>query len=120
MVELLVVLTIISVLSSVTVVSYGRYVDWARVQRARMELNLMAAALDVYYCTNGAYPDVPSLAYVEWPQVGPWGREYEYGKRASGYILTVSDGEGRKRAEARGENGSSEVFLFPENVDAGR
>ncbi|MGB9805124.1 type IV pilin protein [Desulfofundulus sp.] len=112
LVELVVVMAIIAALGCTSAISCARYIDRTRVQRARAELNLMAADLDVYYSVNGAYPNDPSLACIKWPQVGPWGREYEYEKNASGYVLVVSDGEGRKRVEARGAEGSSEVFEF--------
>lgn len=107
--ELVVVLAIIAVLGCTSVLSYAKYVDQARLLRARFELNLMAPVLDIYYIENGEYPADPLLAGINWPHIGPWGEPYEYRGGGAEYVVTARDGEGRKRAEARGKEGVSEV-----------
>lgn len=107
--ELVAVLAIIVVLGCTGVASYVRYIDQARLIRARFDLSIMASALDIYYVENMEYPANPSLAGIGWPHIGPWGEACEYRGGDTEYTITVRDGEGRKRAEARGDKGVSEV-----------
>lgn len=107
--ELVAVLAIIVVLGCTGAASYVRYVDYAKLLRAKYELNLMAPVLDIYYVENGEYPINPSQANIIWPCTDPWGEPYEYRGEGAEYVITARDGEGRGRVEARGETGISEV-----------
>lgn len=107
--ELVAVLAIIVVLGCTGAASYVRYVDYAKLLRAKYELNLMAPVLDIYYVENGEYPINPSQANIIWPCTNPWGEPYEYRGGNAEYVVTARDGEGRNRLEARGEAGASEV-----------
>lgn len=114
--ELVIVVAIIATLSSTSIVSYEKCIDWAKEIRARYELNLMALALDLYYVEHGRYPDVPSLAGIKWPHVGPWGEVYSYNGNGTEYVLFVRDGGGRVRLEVRGKGGVSEVLDMMEGM----
>jgi Tfp pilus assembly protein PilE len=107
--ELVAVLAIIVVLGCTGAASYVRYVDYAKLLRAKYELNLMAPVLDIYYVENGEYPINPSQANIIWPCIDPWGEPYQYRNEGTKYIMTVRDREGRNRLEAWGEAETSKV-----------
>lgn len=119
LVELVIVLFIVTVLGYLGGGSCARYVDHAKLLRAKYELNLMAPALDIYYLENGEYPSDPSQAGISWPCVGPWGKSYEYEASCVEYTMTALDGGGSKRIEARGKCGASEVVQIQRSNLAG-
>ena len=57
MIELLVVLSIIMILSSIALVQYRNSVRAAREAVLRSDLHLMRDAIDQYYADKGTYPD---------------------------------------------------------------
>jgi general secretion pathway protein G len=96
LVELLVVLVILSLIMGLVGPRVLSYLTDARVRSARLQIDSLAAALDLFYLDTGRYPSeqeglkaliarVPSvdnwngpyLQQSELPQ-DPWGNPYEY------------------------------------------
>jgi len=121
MVEMMVVLIIIAVLIAGGIFYYLKYIDRAKVTRARGELNTMAAALDAYYAENGAYPadEGEAVSKAGLPQdpaasgnlvKNPWGVKYSYtyDSGTGKYTLTANDGT-KDRVRAEGSKGISTI-----------
>lgn len=56
LVEILVVVTIISLLASIAAVSYSRFVKQSRDARRKTDIEQIRAAIELYRNFNGAYP----------------------------------------------------------------
>ena len=99
LVELLVVIAILGVLAGTVTVAVVRHLDYAKVERARIDITNLKAALKTYYIHIGSYPSASeglqalitapaSLAgtdkwkgpYLDATSVpkDPWGSEYVY------------------------------------------
>ena len=96
LIELLIVLGILVLLASVAAPQVLRYLGRARTEMAKVQINAIASALEVYALDNGAYPppqaglvvlvQQPSGArrwngpYLKKPEglIDPWGRPYRY------------------------------------------
>ena len=90
--EVMVVMAIIVILAGIGGVMYMRYLEDARRDRARIDVQMLTGAVQNYSVKYGDYPT--SLASLLQP---PWGREYHYqypGQRnaASGKPDIWSDG----------------------------
>ncbi len=96
LVELLVVLVILSLIMGLVGPRVLSYLTDARVRSARLQIDSLAAALDLFYLDTGRYPSEqeglkaliarapsvdnwngPYLQQSELPQ-DPWGNPYEY------------------------------------------
>lgn len=96
LIELLVVLVILGLLMSVVGPRVMKYVGGAKTDTARMQIEELAAALDMYHLEVGRYPssDVGLRALIERPSgvdrwngpylrksnipQDPWGNDYTY------------------------------------------
>jgi general secretion pathway protein G len=94
--ELLVVLGILALLATFAAPQVLRYLGKARTEAAKIQLNAIASALELYALDNGRYPpqQVGLTALVQAPPgatrwngpylkkpeglVDPWGRPYQY------------------------------------------
>lgn len=56
LVEILVVVTIISLLASIAAVSYSRFIKQSRDARRKTDIEQIRAAIELYRNFNGAYP----------------------------------------------------------------
>jgi general secretion pathway protein G len=87
--EMLVVVAILVVLAGAAVPIYMKYLDEAKVDRARLDCQMIADACQAYKIRNGDYP--ASLQILTQPDaqggtaslevsalLDPWGREYHY------------------------------------------
>src|SRR4051812_13478382 len=87
--EMLVVVAILVVLAGAAVPIYMRYLDEARMDRARVDVKMIAQTCETYKLRHGEYP--ASLAVLVQPQPDgsqpyfeasalrdPWGHEYQY------------------------------------------
>lgn len=96
LIELLIVLGILALLASLVAPQVLRYLGRARTETAKIQLNAISSALELYALDNGVYPP-PRIglgALVQRPQgatrwngpylkkaeglVDPWGRPYQY------------------------------------------
>jgi general secretion pathway protein G len=96
LIELLIVLGILALLASLAAPQVLRYLGTARTETAKIQINSIASALELYALDNGGYPpqQVGLKALMEAPQgatrwngpylkkaqglVDPWGRPYQY------------------------------------------
>ena len=77
--ELLVVLTIVSMLAVVVGPQVVRYLGKAKAETARLQIRTVATALDLYFLDNGGYPPqrVGLSALLQAPQGAPrWNGPY--------------------------------------------
>jgi general secretion pathway protein G len=87
LIELVLVVGIIAVLAAIAVPTYVSYVEKARVVRAIVEMEQIAAAVDAYKREYGSPP--PDLDSIdEHPRVDPWGSPYAYLKIAGSTPFT--------------------------------
>lgn len=77
LIELLVAMAVIGILASIAIPNYLRFLDRARIGRARAELQGIARVLDANKTTEVTLPVV--LAEVgEGGKIDPWGNPYVY------------------------------------------
>lgn len=62
LVEILVVVTIISLLASIAAISYSRFVKQSRDARRKTDIEQIRAAIELYRNFNGAYP-TPGMVF---------------------------------------------------------
>ena len=118
LIEILIVVVIIAILAGIIVPQLAGRTDQARIARARVDIQTLSTALDLFKADNGFYPstDEGLKALVvrpprakNWPAAGylrgekevpqdPWGTPYAYafsGSEATGYevICCGADGE---------------------------
>lgn len=85
LVELLVVISIISILMAVGAVNYQKSVKLSRDSKRKADLEQIRQALETYRAENGVYPDTASISSLvpdyltEYPQ-DPKGGAYSYTK----------------------------------------
>lgn len=97
--EVLVVVAILVVLAGTGGVIYIRYLDDAKKDQARIQVQTLTKAAETFQIRNGDYP--PSLALLAQPQadgskpyleqtalIDPWGRPYEYAHPGQHHALT--------------------------------
>jgi general secretion pathway protein G len=96
LIELLIVLGILALLASFAAPQVLRYMGKARTETAKVQINAIASALELYALDNGGYPpqQVGLGALMQRPQgaarwagpylkkaeglIDPWGRPYQY------------------------------------------
>ena len=96
LIELLIVLGILALLATLATPQVLRYLGTARTETAKIQINAISSALELYALDNGGYPpqQVGLKALMEPPQgatrwngpylkkaqglVDPWGRPYQY------------------------------------------
>ncbi len=94
LIELVMVIAVIGILSSIAVPSYDSYREKVRAAAAILGIGVIAKEITVFYQVNGSYPD--SLADVGRDgSLDPWGHPYQY--------LRISDA-GRPAQQNNGQN----------------
>jgi general secretion pathway protein G len=96
LIELLIVLGILALLAGIATPQVLRYLGKARTEAAKVQINAISSALELYALDNGGYPSgqVGLVALVQQPQgasrwngpylkkaqglTDPWGRPYQY------------------------------------------
>jgi general secretion pathway protein G len=96
LIELLIVLGILALLASLAAPQVLRYLGTARTETARIQINAIVSALELYALDNAGYPpqQVGLTALMQAPQgatrwsgpylkkaqglIDPWGRPYQY------------------------------------------
>lgn len=96
LIELLIVLGILALLAGFAAPQVLRYLGKARTETAKIQINAIASALELYALDNGGYPPQQAglIALVQPPQgatrwsgpylkkveglTDPWGRPYQY------------------------------------------
>jgi general secretion pathway protein G len=96
LIELLIVLGILALLAGLAAPQVLRYLGTARTETAKIQINAISSALELYALDNGGYPpqQVGLKALMEAPQgatrwngpylkkaqglIDPWGRPYQY------------------------------------------
>jgi general secretion pathway protein G len=85
LIEIIVVITILSLLMAAVGVAVIPQLDKAKQDTARMDIGNLQTALKTYYAKKGNYPDTGSGLKVlvdsqilDRPAVDPWGHDYVY------------------------------------------
>jgi general secretion pathway protein G len=85
LIEIIVVITIISLLMAAVAISVIPALDSARVDRAKMDIQTIQTALKTHYAKKGNYPDTGAglkalvdTQILEKTPVDPWDHEYVY------------------------------------------
>lgn len=85
LIEIIVVITILSLLMAAVGVAVIPQLDKAKVDRARMDIANIQTALKTYYAKKGSYPDTGAglralveQQILEKMPVDPWDHEYVY------------------------------------------
>jgi general secretion pathway protein G len=82
--EVLVVVAILLVLASVASIAVFRYLEEAKVDRAKLDMQALVTAYEGYQIKNGGVPPesvvelVPYLKQGQSALVDPWGNQYSY------------------------------------------
>lgn len=95
LVELLVVIVILAILTSIAIPSYAIVKNRARESATKTEMNNIARALDIYISENQSYPaedDFPDALIAagimeSFIANDAWGTSYQYSSGSSSYIL---------------------------------
>lgn len=115
MVELLVVMAIVAILSSVAMTGFAKVKELARVSRCTQEIRSMEREITAWTTEKGSYP--PGLAEINRAnQKDPWGFNYIYGPptRMAGTDLINTDFD----LYSKGPNGdSADSILDPLSED---
>jgi len=89
LIELMLAVTILSVLALIAIPSYSEYVDRAKVTQAEGDIVQIEVAIAQYLSDNGSFPnalaDLNKGAFID-----PWGNPYQY--------LNLSDTKGHGQA----------------------
>lgn len=101
--EVLIVVAILVILASAASFAYFRYLEDARVGRAKNEMRVIKSALEKFYMENGTFPQQDGISaiapYLEQGQQGlidPWGNPYTFQVEAN-QDTTSFDGGVRQR-----------------------
>lgn len=85
LIEIIVVITILSLLMAAVGVAVIPQLDKARQDRARMDIGNLLTALKTYYAKKGQYPDTGAgfkalvdMQILEKMPTDPWDKEYVY------------------------------------------
>ncbi len=85
LIEIIVVITILSLLMAAVGVAVIPRLEEAKVDRAKLDIGNIQSALKVYYAKKGNYPDTGAglkalvdAQILEKPPVDPWDHEYVY------------------------------------------
>lgn len=84
LIEIIVVITILSLLMAAVGIAVIPQLDQAKVDRAKMDIGNINNALKTYYAKKGKYPETGSLKplvdaqILEKMPVDPWDHEYVY------------------------------------------
>lgn len=84
LIEMLVVVTIISMFAGLAAYKLWPHVDTARITRARTDISTLMGALEMYRMRNGVFPTTEQGLQVLRPYLqrevppDPWGRPYVY------------------------------------------
>lgn len=129
LVELIVVMVIIGLLSSLVAVQTRSYLIASKQNAARAEISTIVSALDTFYADQSRYPtneeglEVLTLGtenftdgFLKKLPVDPWGNPYEYFNPGSEspYEVVSLGGDGREG----GDGGDKDISS--ENLDAAR
>ena len=117
LIELLVVLTIIALLGAVVGPQVIKYLDSAKADTTRLQLEDLGAALDLYYLDVGRYPTTAEglEALIEPPaDAVSWGGPYLKKKR-----LPVDGWGNGFHYTAPGRNGTYDLFSYGADNAAG-
>jgi general secretion pathway protein G len=83
--EVLIVVAILVILASAASFAYFRYLEDAKIGRAKADMKAIKTALDSYYIENGYFPEpdqimviAPKLEQGEAGLMDPWGRPYQF------------------------------------------
>jgi general secretion pathway protein G len=105
----MIAVVILGLLASIAVYSYSRYLDRAKQQKARTDINTFVNALDLFHGDRGQYPDnqeglkalVPE--FIKSLPNDPWGRPYQYVQpgRTAAFDIVSYGADGREGGVGR-------------------
>lgn len=94
LIEIIVVITILSLLMAAVGIAVIPQLDQAKVDRAKMDIANINNALKTYYAKKGNYPDTGAglkalvdAQILEKPPVDPWDHEYVYVKEGNKPVI---------------------------------
>lgn len=107
LIEVMVVLVIIALLSSIVGINVKNHIDGGRRRKARADIAVLSTQVKLFYANTGRYPAsneglavlVPK--YIDQLSRDPWGRDYQYEcPGRGGHFDIVSFGaDGREAGE---------------------
>ncbi|MGV3741790.1 MAG: prepilin-type N-terminal cleavage/methylation domain-containing protein [Burkholderiaceae bacterium] len=104
LIELMIVIAIIGILTSVAISSYSDYLERLRVKQAIMDISSMSAKINQYFMDSGDFP--ATLAEVGGYANDPWGKPYVY------VNLTAVHGRGKARKDRKLNPLNSDYDLY--------
>jgi len=107
LIELLIVLVILAVLSTMAIPTYGRIKDVARETRAMEEIRGFEGTISAFAADRGTLPDTLSDVGLA-TMLDPWGRPYVYANIAKG---------GAARRSIATEFANSDFDLYSQGMD---
>lgn len=114
LVEMLVVLAIIALVTTLVAPQILRYLGSARADTAQAQIRNIASALELYYIDNGGYPateeGLQALAIAPASATGwngpylkgadkladPWGKPYAYENTGSAFVVRSTGRDGKE------------------------
>src|SRR5690242_11054036 len=84
LVEVMIVVVIIGLMSTMVVFATTRYLDKAKRQRARADIVTLSGAVDSFYLHNGKFPSnqeglkILAPEFIKTLPNDPWGNAYQY------------------------------------------
>ncbi len=110
LIELMVVITILGLLSSIVAVNVVGRLKEARIQSAKSDMVSIKNAIEMYRMKKGKLPDsISDLCgpeddpdrWIMWtePQKDPWGHDYYYAPKGKGYDLICYGADGVEGGE---------------------
>lgn len=112
--EIMVVVVIIGLLAGAVAINVRKYVDKAKLNRARSDIATIVNAVESHYADNGSYPSneegLGVLAIKK--NKDPWGRPYQYNQpgRNEPYEVLCYGADGREGGEDANRDITSETL----------
>jgi len=85
LIEIMLVVVIIGLLASIVTVAIPKYLEWARTNKAKADINAIELGIDSYNMINGKYPASLDLLmqgddpyFKKGIPMDPWGNPYQY------------------------------------------
>lgn len=93
LVELLLVLVIVFILSTIALYRYNEYIDRKNIAQAKLDILFIEFEIDNFYAAGFSYPESLSELPKTIPLLDPWGSPYQY------LNITTTQSKGKVRKD---------------------